>query len=265
MTPNEAVPLPGQGDAESRARRLAELHRQASVLAHDFNNLLAVIVGATEKLSADLAPGAEQRLAEVALRAAERGAELLGRMLAASADGPSGAGPLDCAQAIQDVLVLAHHAVPEAIEIWSSTPSEPLSCVADSGGLEGALINLCLNAANAMPQGGVLRIDARSVDLAADAARPLGLDPGAYVAFMVRDTGCGMSQAVLAKATEPLFTTRQDTGGTGLGLPSVCDFAKSAGGALTLASREGQGTAAMLYLPRYKGEGAGAAHSAIAA
>jgi signal transduction histidine kinase len=257
---------------EDYARRLAVLHRQSSVLAHDFNNLLTIIVGATEKLSAEIDLGAEQHeLAEIALRAAERGSELLGRMLALSLDAASAvpqvdsAQPVECAQVLQDILVLIHHAVPETVEIWTSAPSEPLNCVADATGLEGALLNLSLNASHAMPQGGLLRIDARAVDLRHDAAQRLGVEPGPYVALSVRDNGCGMSDQVLARATEPLFTTRGETGGAGLGLVSVSDFARALGGALTLASREGLGTSATLYLPRSVGRLGKAEPASIAA
>lgn len=257
---------------EVYARRLAALRRQSGVLAHDFNNLLAIIVGATEKLSADLDPGAEQhKLAEVALRAAERGSELLKRMLALSLDDASeaseveGAQPLECAQMLRDVMVLIHHVVPEGVEIWTSAPSEPLNCVADATGLEGALLNLSLNASHAMPQGGLLRIDARAVDLGHDAAQRLGVEPGPYVALAVRDNGCGMSDKVLARAMEPLFTTRGEAGGVGLGLASVSDFAMTLGGAFTLASREGLGTAATLYLPRSVGQLGKAEPASIAA
>jgi signal transduction histidine kinase len=262
-------PSPAVDGSGQVAGGLAALHRQSGILAHDFNNLLGIIVGATEKLSADLDPGAEQHhLAEVALRAAERGTELLRRMLALRVDAPAqvdGACVIDCAQVLQDILVLAHQIVPEPVEIWTSAPSELLNCVADGAGLEGALINLCLNASDAMPRGGVLRIDARPVELGRDAAGRLGVEPGPYVALAVRDDGCGMSDAVLARAMEPLVTTKRDSGGTGLGLASVSDFARSVGGAFTLASREGLGTVATLYLPRQAGQPEQAGHAVIAA
>jgi signal transduction histidine kinase len=108
-----------------------------------------------------------------------------------------------------------------------------------------ALLNLCLNADQAMPGGGGIVVEARTVRV--DRSDRLGLDAGIYAAFTVRDTGCGMSPETLARATEALFTTKAT--GTGLGLSSVLDFATAAGGTLSLWSREGHGTTATLYLP----------------
>ena len=120
-----------------------------------------------------------------------------------------------------------------------------LRAAGDRTGLEMALLNLCLNAGQAGAD--EISIEARGVCLGVLEARRLGLPPGAFAAFTVRDTGPGMSPETLARATDPLFTTKAT--GTGLGLSSVTDFAASAGGAFALQSREGQGTTATLYLP----------------
>lgn len=242
--------------AEHRLRtdapaRLTGLTRQAGVLAHDFNNLMGVILGAAEKLAAGADRDSREReLAEVALEAAERGAAMLKRLLAlAQGEAPTMA-PVDCGAKIQSIVRFAHQIVPEHIDIWASYPDEPLLCLADGAALEAAVLNLCVNGGHAMPAGGVLTIDIRGTDLRGQAATSAGLAPGSYVMVEVTDTGMGMSEALLARAGEPLFTTRREAGGSGLGLTSVRDFARDAAGAFLLESAEGVGTTATLYLPR---------------
>jgi signal transduction histidine kinase len=125
----------------------------------------------------------------------------------------------------------------------------PLTCRADRAGLESALLNLCVNAGHAMPKGGAIQVSAIPAVLSAETAQALGLQAGCYAALSVRDPGVGMSPKTLARATEPYFTTRKGRGGTGLGLAGVKAFAEDAGGALKLASVEGHGTTATIYLP----------------
>lgn len=237
---------PAEGIAT--AKRLATLHRSSGTLAHDLNNLLGVILSANERLSEELADGSDQqKLAVLGLEAAERGAALLRRLLALARDEAPDAGSVDCSDVLHALLHLARQAIAPAVRLEVRAPATPLRCAADGTSLEMALLNLCLNAGQATPDGGEISVDAQAVRLTVPAARKLGVAGGGYVAFAVRDTGKGMSPAVLARAADPLFTTR--TAGTGLGLSSVIDFAASAGGALELASIEGRGTTATLYLP----------------
>ena len=139
---------------------------------------------------------------------------------------------------MQTVRRMARQAIAADVRLKVSAPALPLHCAGDRTGLEMALLNLCLNAGHATPAGGSINLDAREVRL--DRSDRLGLTAGAYVALTVRDTGAGMSPEVLARATDPLFTTK--AAGTGLGLSAVRDFAATAGGALSLWSREGHGT-----------------------
>jgi signal transduction histidine kinase len=217
-------------------------------LVHDFNNLLGVIVSANERLAEELGEGTDQqKLALLSLEAAERGASLLRRLLALTDDEAPELASTDCAEVLQALRRLARQAIAPDVRLNVRAAPAPLNCAGDRTGLEMALLNLCLNAGHATPNGGDVSVQACATRLTVSDARKLGLAGGAYVAFTVRDTGRGMSAETLARATDPLFTTKAK--GTGLGLSSVLDFAVSAGGALALQSREGHGTTATLYVP----------------
>ncbi|HEX3364467.1 ATP-binding protein [Phenylobacterium sp.] len=246
MQPQSQTAAPANEGQASAAERLDALRRMSGALTHDFNNLLGVIVSANERLAAELEEGSEaQRLALLALEAAERGAELLRRTLALGHEPAPQPDPIDCAQAMQAVRRMARQAIAADVRVKVCLPPQPLHCRGDRTGLEMALLNLCLNAGHATPAGGSINVDARQVRL--DRSDRLGLTAGDYIALTVRDTGSGMSPEILARAADPLFTTKAT--GTGLGLSSVRDFAAAAGGALSLWSREGHGTTATLYLP----------------
>ncbi len=230
------------------AERLDALRRMSGALTHDFNNLLGVIVSANERLAAELPEGGEaQRLALLALEAAERGAELLQRALSATHDRQDDAAEaVEASATLSTVERLTRQAISSDIELTVYAAEPGLACRAERTDLEMALLNLCLNAGQATPDGGRIVVRAKAVRVGATSAR-LGLTSGAYVAFTVRDTGSGMTPDVLARAMDPLFTTKAT--GTGLGLSSVLDFANGAGGALALSSRPGHGTTATLYVP----------------
>lgn len=246
VDPQSQTAAPANEGQASAAERLDALRRMSGALTHDFNNLLGVIVSANERLAAELEEGGEaQKLALLALEAAERGAELLRRTLALGHEPAPQPDPIDCAQAMQAVRRMARQAIAADVRMKVCLPAQPLRCMGDRTGLEMALLNLCLNAGHATPAGGSIHVDARKVRL--DRSDRLGLTAGDYVALTVRDTGAGMSPEILARAADPLFTTKAT--GTGLGLSSVRDFAAAAGGALSLWSREGHGTTATLYLP----------------
>jgi len=237
-------PLPANG-----GQRLEALHRSSGALTHDLNNLLGVILSANERLAEELSEGgAQQKLALLALEAAERGGELLRRALsltqATAAPQPDA---VDGAQALAALERMAGQAVGPGVRLRVFGSALPLLCRGDRTGLEMALLNLCLNADQAMPDGGRIFVQARRTFVGGADGGRLGLAPGVFIAFTVRDTGPGMSPQVLARATDPLFTTK--AAGTGLGLCTIVDFAASCGGAFALQSREGLGTAATLYLP----------------
>jgi signal transduction histidine kinase len=243
-------PTPDLASARRAASAPADEAAQASAaMAHDFNNLLTVMMSASEALTEAAAPGTEQHeLARVCLEAAERGTELLAKMVALAGQPESAAEAVDGAEVVETTLRFVRRTLPKRVELWSCVDS-PVVCLADKAGLERALLNLCLNAGEAMPDGGVVALDAREALLGPLVAANLGLSPGLYVKFTVRDTGVGMSPATLARAQEPYFTTKAASGGSGLGLASVRAFAAGCGGALSLASREGDGVTAAIYLP----------------
>lgn len=231
--------------------RLEALGQLTGGVAHDFNNLLTVILGATETLAAELPPGSDHRgLAEVSLQAAERGADLVRRLLAFCRHQSLEPQNVDCDAMIGSVQALAQHLVRRDVEFTVQTSGGPLYCSADPAELESALLNLCINARDAMPSGGVLSLEAEGMPLAGKAAQQLGLKPGPYVVFTVKDTGVGMSAEVMRRAIEPFFTTKSLAGGNGLGLSTVYGFAQQSGGCLTLASKPNRGATVRLYLPR---------------
>jgi signal transduction histidine kinase len=218
-------------------------------ITHDLNNLLGVILSANERLAEELGEGSEQqKLALLALEAAERAADLLRRSLAL-AQGHAAPQPdtADGADSLAALERLAGQAMGPGVRLRVFGSALPLLCQGDSTRLEMALLNLCLNADQAMPDGGRIFVQARRTFVSASEGGRLGLAPGVFIAFTVRDTGSGMSPETLARATDPLFTTKAT--GTGLGLSSIVDLAAAYGGALALQSREGLGTAATLYLP----------------
>jgi len=236
-----------QVEARADARR-----RQADILVHDFNNLLNVILAANEALAASLPRGSDNyELARISQEAAEKGAELLQRIaeLARPAE-PSREEMVDAAEVAVATARLAQVSTAATVTVVALALPEPMACRADRGGLESALLNLCVNAGHAMPRGGAVQIAATPRTLGGAQASALGLAPGRYVAFSVIDAGVGMSPEVLARAAEPYFTTRAGRGGSGLGLAGVRDFARRAGGALKLVSEVGRGTTATVYLPR---------------
>lgn len=235
---------PARASAEAD-RRLEALHRRTGVLAHDFNNLLNVILAASEALALQLPEGSDAReLAQISLDAAEKGAELLAR-IAALSNPETADTAVDCAEALVAVTRLANVSVAADVTVIASAMPEPLAVRCDQAALESALLNLCLNAGHAMPDGGAIQL---SCEPAPDAA-VLGLAAGRYAALSVKDPGVGMSPQTLALCTDAYFTTREGRGGTGLGLAGVKAFAEDAGGALKLVSQEGRGTTATIYLP----------------
>lgn len=238
----------GKTEDGSRLKALGEM---TGSVAHDLNNLLTVIIGATEALAEDLDAGSgSQDLALVSLRAAEHGSGLLRRLVAFAKQQEFESALVDCAEVVASVEGLAAPIVPAGITVEAKPSAYPLFCKADPAGLESALLNLCINARDAMPRGGVLTIRSEAAWVEGAEAKARGLAPGSYAVFTVRDTGVGMTPEVLARATEAYFTTKREAGGTGLGLSSVKGFARQLGGGLAIASRPSHGAVVQLYLPR---------------
>jgi PAS domain S-box-containing protein len=221
-------------------------------VAHDFNNLLGAIMGNLDLLERMVAGNdvALKRI-QTAQRAASRGAELTRRLLAFSSKEELKPAPVLLGQSIQNTLELASRALGPEIRITTHIdPSVPAVFV-DAAGLENALLNLAVNARDAMPRGGALIVSTSLRDLEATYP-PVSageLAPGTYACVSVSDTGHGMSPETLERAFEPFFTTKPRGKGTGLGLAMVYGFARQSGGTVRLYSEKEHGTTASIYLP----------------
>lgn len=217
-------------------------------VAHDFNNLLAVILGNLE-LAAETADEAERReMLDAAAGAARRGAELTGLLLSFGRKAMLNPRPLDLCATIALLGGLFRRTLPANIDL--KLPGVAGECVAllDRAQFESAVLNLVVNARDAMPDGGALTLDGEHVRV--DGQEPdLELEPGDYIAIAVTDTGTGMTDEVRSRALEPFFSTKGVGKGTGLGLPMVLGFARQSGGDLHIASTPGKGTVMRMYFP----------------
>jgi signal transduction histidine kinase/DNA-binding response OmpR family regulator/CHASE3 domain sensor protein len=221
-------------------------------MAHDFNNILQVIRANLDLMKDDVGanPGVVARL-QSATAAAERGARLTQQLLAFARRQPLAPEPTDVAQLLSDLADLLRHSLGERITIELAISDDPWNARIDSGQLENAILNLAINARDAMPDGGTVRVEVSNVTLDRSYAilHP-DVTPGAYVLVAVSDTGTGMPPEVAAQAFDPFFTTKRDGKGTGLGLSMVYGFVRQSNGHIRIDSAIGQGTSVKLYLPR---------------
>ncbi|NMJ41321.1 response regulator [Roseomonas sp. JC162] len=235
------------------AQRLEGLGRLTGGVAHDFNNLLTAILGTARSLERHLGPSADERtkrLIAATVAAVDRGARLNASLLAFARRQPLTLATVDANALVQNFLPLLRRALDETMSVdLSLDPSLP-TCNADAAQLEAALLNLTINARDAMPKGGSLRITTRRAWLQEQAlAGNADAQPGPYVAIEIRDSGQGMSAEVRERAFEPFFTTKAPGQGTGLGLSQVFGFIRQIGGHVSIQSAAGRGTAVTLYLP----------------
>jgi PAS domain S-box-containing protein len=230
----------------AHVQRLDAIGKLTGGIAHDFNNLLTVISGNLQLLEADLADSDAMHAVEGGLRAVARGAELTRKLLAFARRQRLEPQALDVQLLLDDLSSMLKPTLGAAIEIASDCPPGLPRVFADPGQLESALVNLALNARDAMPRGGRLRIDVRSEQVERGNA---DLPPGRYVVFAIVDTGLGMGPDVLSRAFEPFYTTKSSGKGSGLGLSIVYGFVKQSGGHLTVDSKLGYGTRIELFLP----------------
>jgi len=230
-------------------------------IAHDFNNLLQVVVGNLEMLDrllpADEHPRA-RRAATNAMTGAKRAATLTQRLLAFSRRQPLAPQSVDTQRLVDGLSDLLTRTLGEQVSLTVATAPDLWTVEADPNQLESAILNLAVNARDAMPHGGTLSITMRNATLdglATMAAGPVPYptDPGDYVAIDVSDTGIGMDRATLGRVFEPFFTTKEVGKGTGLGLSMVYGFAKQSGGQVQIESKPGEGTCVTLFLPRFHG------------
>ncbi len=234
-----------------QAMKMEAVGQLTGGIAHDFNNLLTVITGNLEMLEARLEGNEQAReLAAQAQEAADLGADLTGRLLAFGRRQPLAPKSTNLNALVLDMTEILRRSLGEAIQISSVLASDLEQARVDPGQLQNALLNLALNARDAMPKGGVLVIETANAELDDDyASLHPDVSAGRYVRLSVSDTGAGMSREVQERALEPFFTTKVTGSGTGLGLSMVYGFAKQSNGHLMLYSEAGKGTTVNLYLP----------------
>lgn len=249
-----------------QAMKMEAVGQLTGGVAHDFNNLLTVMLGNLElirdKVEAD---DSLKGMIERGIKAAERGAALTSRLLAFSRKQTLLPTAVDLNKLVTDMTDMLSRALGETIEIRTSVPSNLWKCLVDGSQLENALLNLSINARDAMSDGGMLNIEMVNIILDDKiSAAQAEVDLGQYVVLSVSDTGSGMSKETLAHAVEPFFTTKEVGKGSGLGLSMVYGFAKQSGGNATIHSAPGDGTTVKLYLPRSSAQNHPAASSAPA-
>ena len=234
------------------AQKMQAIGQLTGGIAHDFNNLLTVILGNLELARSKLGSDSALRTRiERAVWAAQRGATLTSQLLAFARKQPLAPGPIDLTSTVPDLLPLLRRTLGEHIEIRFVDTAGLWPAMADAAQLENAVLNLALNARDAMPGGGRLTIELANKVLDGDYARHHAeVTAGDYVMLAVSDTGHGMTPDVLARVFEPFFTTKPDGKGTGLGLAMVFGFVKQSGGHVKVYSEPGEGTTVRLYLPR---------------
>lgn len=238
---------------EERAREAAKLEaigRLTGGVAHDFNNILTVVIGNSELLAERLAADEQGRaLAEISLAAARAGADLTRMLLAYARRQPLQPSEFCAADMLGEMRGLIERSLGGGIALEIEADADPWGVRADRAQLASVLLNLALNARDAMPRGGRLGIEARNVALDT-ADLPPGIAAGQYVMIAVSDTGTGIPAAILERAFEPFFTTKEAGKGSGLGLAMVQGFAHQSGGHVAIESTPGDGTVVRLYLPR---------------
>lgn len=225
-------------------------------LAHDFNNLLAGICASLELVDKRVSQGRLQDIGkymEIAQDAAKRAAALTHRLLAFSRRQTLDPRPTEVNALIAGMSELIQRTVGPSIRLKTVIAADLWPALVDASQLENALLNLCINARDAMPDGGRIIVETANRSLDAEAARALDMPAGQYLCLCVTDTGTGMSADVMAKAFDPFFTTKPLGQGTGLGLSMIYGFTKQSGGQVRVQSQVGQGTEMCIYLPRYRG------------
>ena len=233
-----------------QSQKMEALGQLTGGIAHDFNNLLTVVVGGLDLISKRLEDEKLKRYAENALGAADRGARLTAQLLAFSRVQRLEVRPTFVAPLIHNMRPLLRNVLGPGINKEYDLDEAMIPVMADPTQLEVAILNLAINARDAMPDGGVLTFSSRKVDVAGDPE----LEDGEYVQLCISDTGTGMPPEVAERAFEPFFTTKEVGKGTGLGLSMVYGMARQSGGAARIESRPGEGTAVKLLFRKADGE-----------
>jgi signal transduction histidine kinase/ActR/RegA family two-component response regulator len=249
-----------RADAEAQLRQLQKMESIGQLtggIAHDFNNMLAIVTGSLDMARRRLTGSEHPKVASCIDNAAEgarRAAVLTARLLAFSRQQPLEPQALDANKLVSGMSELLRRTIGEQFEVETVLAGGLWHAFADAAQLENAVVNLAVNARDAMPEGGKLTIETANAHLDDHYARANpGVEPGQYVAICVSDTGIGMTRAVLERAFDPFYTTKGVGQGTGLGLSQVFGYVKQSGGHVKIYSEVGQGTTVKIYLPRHLG------------
>ena len=236
-------------EALFRAQKMEVVGQLTGGIAHDFNNILAVILGNVDLLQVQFRnSAAANELIDTIRRATLHGKDLTGHLLAFSRRRPLNPQPVDVNVLVADIVRLLVRTLGASIRIATNTSARTGVAMADPAALEAAILNIALNARDAMPDGGTLTIRTSRVDVTRPPKTEDDLKLGSYAEIALEDTGTGMPPEVAAKVFEPFFTTKGGRG-TGLGLAMVYGFAKQSGGGVTIESRSGTGTTVSIFLP----------------
>ena len=236
-------------EALFRAQKMEAVGQLTGGIAHDFNNILAIILGNVELLDVHFHGNAEaDDLIDTVRRATLHGKDLTGHLLAFSRRRQLNPQPVDVNVLVADIVRLLGRTLGTAIRIATNTSANTGVALADPAALEAAVLNIALNARDAMPEGGALTIRTSRMEVTGEPATDEDLKAGAYAVLALEDTGTGMPPEIVAKVFEPFFTTKGGRG-TGLGLSMVYGFAKQSGGTVTIASEPGTGTTISIVLP----------------
>jgi signal transduction histidine kinase len=234
-----------------QAQKLETIGQLTGGVAHDFNNLLTAVLGSLSLITQMTTDTRVKRLAETAARAADRGAKLTSQLLAFARRQTLRPQASDLNQLITAFDALLRRAVGETVSVETNLAPELWVAAVDQAQFQSALLNLVVNARDAMPGGGALVIETKNVVLDESGAAALTeIEPGPYVIASVRDSGSGMTDEVKRRAIEPFYTTKDIDKGTGLGLSQVYGFARQSNGQLEIESERGKGTTVRIYLPR---------------
>lgn len=244
-------------DALRQSQKMEAVGQLTGGIAHDFNNLLTAISGSLELLDNRLTQGRlsdAKRYITAAQGASKRAAALTHRLLAFARRQTLDPKPINVNRLIADMEELIRRTVGPSIRVEVVGAANLWTTRVDPNQLENVLLNLCINARDAMPEGGSLMIETSNQWVDGRGARERDVPPGQYVTMSVTDTGTGMTPAVIARAFDPFFTTKPLGAGTGLGLSMIYGFARQSGGQVRIYSEVGHGATVCLYLPRHVGE-----------
>ncbi len=237
---------------KAQSQRIEALGRLVGGVAHDFNNILSVILGNLELLKERDVPAEDEVLVDDAVTATQRGAHLTRQLLSVGRKSYLQPAAFDAAGALEETATMLSRVLPESIRLKAVSATGLWTVQADSDGLQNALLNLAINARDAMDGRGTLTLEATNTQITpGDLSDPSddGLPPGRYVTISVTDTGTGMAPEVLDRAFEPFFTTKRAGEGSGLGLASVLGFCRQSNGTCRITSELGMGTTVHILLP----------------